>query len=230
MRFRSLAWLALFPTLAPAQTPPRAEPEITTAGTGEVRLPADQALVFIGIQTGAASASEAASRNGELARRVQSAVVALGFAETDVRFVGFGVWPNYDNRSGRRLVDYQARTQIEVTLRAFERLGPLLDAGLSAGGTDVSNPQFISDTVDRARESALKVAFEHARREAAALATAAGGRLGAVRGIATQTNPTGLNQVVTTAFALESGQPGAPNVRREVVVRVWVQVRWGLEP
>ena len=218
----------LLPAALTAQSPARPEPEIVTSGSAEVRLPADKAMVRFIVQTGAASAAEAANRNGEIARRVASAVRGMGRSADDVRTTGFSVSPNYDMRGGRRVVDYQAMTHIEVTYRDFGQIGRLFATGLAAGATEVTNPQFLSDTADRARDAAMKLAFDRAKREAGALATAAGGRLGPVRAMTTNSSPGPLMEMRVTA----SGQmdPGAPDVLRQVLVTAWVQVRWLFEP
>jgi uncharacterized protein YggE len=220
----------LLPAALTAQSPARAEPEIVTSGSAEVRLPADKAMVRFIVQTGAASAAEAASRNGEVVRKVEAAVRAMGLRAEDVKATGFSVNPNYDMRSGRRVVDYQARTQIEVTYRDFNQIGRLFDAGLGAGATEVTDPQFLSDTADRARDGAMKLAFDRAKREATALATAAGGRLGAVRAMSTSSSPGPMMDLARVSLTSGQMDLGAPDVIREVVVRAWVQVRWLLEP
>jgi uncharacterized protein YggE len=232
MRRALMLSLQLLPGLAAAQGPvQRPVPEISTSGTAEARLPADRVLVGFSVQTGASTAAGAASRNGEIARRVQAAVQDLGYRGNDVRATAFGVAPNYDYRNGRRLVDYQARTHLEVTVRDFDRLGSLIDAALGAGATDVGSMRFVSDTSERARLGLVRTAFENARAEAAALAAAAGGRLGPVLSVTTTPQFTPYGDVVATA-RIEAGaaEPGAPNVQREVIVTARVQVRWAFEP
>ncbi len=226
------AVLLCIPALLEAQDTARGEPEIATSGYAEVRLPPDRALISFGVQAGAATAAQAASRSGETARRVQAAITAMGIPAADVRIGGFTGNPNFDYREGRRLVDYQARTQIDVRLKDFDRLGRLLDAGLGAGATDASNPRFVSDTAERARESALQRAVASARRDAEALARAAGGRLGAVRHLTTNAAVPefGGGMVAMASSARENAAPGSPDVNREVLITVFVQARWAYVP
>lgn len=230
MRRTLLALTALAPTVVGAQSPPPPPPpEVSTSGFAEVRLPADRVLMRFVVQSSAATAAQAASLNGDRVRRVQAALANLGFRGNDARATGFSVAPNYDYREQRRLIDYQARTQVEVNLKDMERMGTILDAALGAGATEVAGMQFVSDTAEKARINAIAVAFADAKTEASALVAAAGKQLGPVISMTTGAIPVafdGMQRVQLTGAAAG----GAPNVEREVVVSFRVQVRWAIAP
>ncbi|MCC6319058.1 MAG: SIMPL domain-containing protein [Gemmatimonadaceae bacterium] len=228
---RSLfALVACVPSLLMAQAPPTTPvPEITTTGQAEVRLPADRVRLRFVVQSSAATAAQAATLNGDRVRRVQAALATLGFRGNDARAIGFTVAPNYEYREQRRLVDYQARTSVDVTLRQMERMGAVLDAALGAGATEIGAMQFQSDTAERARLGAIAAAFNDAKAEASALAAAAGRQLGPV--LSMSTTPLGgpvAYARVAGGMAMEAA--GAPGVDRDVVVTYQVQVRWAIAP
>ena len=226
----------LAPAAAAAQTAASpAVPEIITTGEGRVTLPPDRAVVRIGISTRAATASAALVPNAPLVSRVQDSLNALRLPERAVRVVSFGVVPNYDYREGRRLIDYEARTTLEVTLRDVAALARVLDAALAGGATDISGITFESDSVPVARQRALGTALTAARADAGALAGAASGRLGALRQVSTSPGGPGetlaYRMVDYSGIGVEGGiARGAPAVRRDVVVSVSVVARWSFVP
>jgi uncharacterized protein YggE len=228
MRNHLFALTALLPALSTAQsTAPAPTPEISTSGFAEVRLPADRVLMHFVVQSGAATAVEAASANGDRVRQVLAALANLGFRGNDARATGFTVSPNYEYREQRRLIDYQARTTVVVNLKDLARMGAIIDAALGAGATEVSGMQFISDTAEKARLNTIAAAFNEARAEAAALAAAAGRQLGP---ILSMTNGEVAVPMPVMERAQFSAAGGAPNVEREVVVSYRVQVRWAIAP
>lgn len=228
MRRALLALSALIPAVAAAQPPASPPPEISTSGFAEVRLPADRVLMQFIVQSGAATAVQAASLNGDRVRKVQAALANLGFRGNDAKATGFNVAPNYEYREQRRLIDYQARTTIIVNLKEMERMGALIDAALGAGATEVGGMQFISDTAEKARLNTISAAFNDAKAEASALAAAAGRQLGAI--LSMTTGPTAVPMEAMQRVAFSGAAGGAPSVEREVVVGYRVQVRWAIAP
>lgn len=65
-------------------------------------------------------------------------------------------------------------------MRDLARVGAVIDAALGAGATNISGIRFESTRREPARLEALAKAVQAARREAEAIARAAGGRLGAL--------------------------------------------------
>lgn len=208
---------------APSST---AASEIVTSGSGTVFLPPDRAVVRIGVATRAVSASAASVPNGPLVARVQDTLRAIGFTAGALRVISFGVAPNYDYQNARRIIDYEARTTLEVRLQDVPALGRLLDAVLAAGATDISSITFESDSVVLARRRALNEALGAARADAETLAKAAGGRLGPLRLVTTSPE---TSAIAYRESATMGPIPGSvPAVRRDVVVHTVVQARWTL--
>ena len=215
-----------------AQTPPPAE--LVTVGSAELRLPPDRALLTIGIESRGRTAAGAATANVRPVKRVRDTLDAIGFSRDSVLVTGYAVQPNQDYEHADKIVDYEASTTLEVRLRALSRLGEVFDAVLGAGATSISRVQFESDTLEAARRHALGMALAHARADAGALATAAGGRLGRLLGV--NTGGTGVASYRMDELGLRSVMPasvyagGAPIVTREVFVSVAIQARWEFLP
>ena len=215
-------------TTARAQSQP-AGPEIVTTGSGSVVRPPDRAIGRVGVATRAATASAASQPKGPLVARVQDTLRALGLSDRAARPIAFGVVPNYDYQSGRRLIDYEARTTIEVTLQDVASLGRLLDAVLASGATDITSISFESDSAAKARSRALATALAAARADAEALAKAAGGTLGPLRSVTTTPDYSTVVAMQRAEYAV-GASAGIVTVRRDVVVSVMIQARWAFTP
>lgn len=240
MHIRTVALLALaaafgssaYASLDAQVAPPPAE--IITTGAASVSLPADRVIVRLAVATRAPSASAASAPNGPAVARVQAALRSIGLGEEAVRVTSFGVAPVVNYQDANRITEYEARTQLEVTLRDIAALGRLMDSALAAGTNTIGALTFESDSVPVARRRALSDALASARNDAEALAAAAGGRLGALR-LVTTTPEAGAS----SAFAVGrvEGAPlqaPAPTsvalVLRDVIVSVVVQARWDFVP
>jgi uncharacterized protein YggE len=149
---------------------------------------------------------------------------ALNLAGRPIRAISFGVAPNYDYQKGRQIIDYEARTTLEVVLQDVNALPRLLDAALGAGATDIASISFESDSANEARHRALANALTSARQDAEALAKAAGGRLGPLRSVTTSPDPYGI--AMRESYISAAPAAGIPAVRRDVVISVTVQGRW----
>jgi uncharacterized protein YggE len=200
---------------------PRAASEILTSGDGEATLTPDRALLRVGMQTNAKTAADASARNAAKVEAVIAALRKLGYRTDSLRTVGFGVTPNYDYEGGRRLVDYQASATIAVTVHRLDRLGSTLDAVLEAGASDISGIAFESDREQEGRAVALERALRKARGDAAAIARAAGGRLGRLLEVSTQPQ---MRPMMAQAMEMRASNVVLPP--QDVVVNVFVQARW----
>ncbi len=210
---------------AAAQSNPPGPPEIVASGSATISLPPDRAVVRIGVATRAATASAASMPNGPLVARVQDTLRALNLSGTPARAIGFGVAPNYDYQKARQVIDYEARTTLEVVLRDVASLPRLLDAALGAGATDITSIAFESDSAAAARHRALATAFQSAHDDAEAMANAAGGRLGPLLLITTSPS-TDYSGVAMRAAETMPAMAGLPVIRRDVVIYAIVQARW----
>lgn len=226
-----LAVLLLLGAVAPAsaQTAKPETPEIATSGQGEVVLASDHVRLRLGVEARASTAAGASSQVGArvlLARRAIQAIYAKGLPLDSIRVTNFDVSPNYQYERERRLIDYGGRATIELTVRPPDRMGAVIDTALVSGVSAVQSMEFASDSVPAARNRAIAMAVDKARRDAEALARAAGGRLGRVLGISTS----GDAQPMYKARAMEMSVAGAPQVERDVIVSVAVQARWEFVP
>lgn len=159
---------------AAAATPAMAEVTVAAQGpvielsvTETVKGEPDQVEIGAGVTTEAATAVEAMRLNAEQMTRVVDRIRALGIAADDVQTTGINLNAAYDYESGRPVFrGYQASNRVSVLLRKVERTGPVLDALVAAGATDLSGPSFSLADDTTAQAQARKAAVEKAAKMA----------------------------------------------------------------
>jgi uncharacterized protein YggE len=149
--------------------------ELTINETVEARP--DVAELGAGVTTEAPSAVGAMQANAEAMNAVIERIKALGIAERDIQTTGVNLAPQYDyDEASRRQVfrGYQVSNRVQVTLREIDRVGPVLDALVQAGATDLSGPNWSVDDPAPARAQARERAMQTARERALEYARHAG--------------------------------------------------------
>ena len=218
------------PSLQAQETRPSV---ITTTGNGQVALSPDAARVHLEIETRGSSASAASGENGQRQRRMIDAMRRLGFKEDQVQLQSFVVRASTDYET-QKLLFYEAAASVVIAVRPLDRLGMVIDTALAAGATGVRNIDFDSDSAKVARERLLTEAVAAARRDAAVLAAAAGGQLGALLDVSTSpctVDRWGNVDVSEIAVTAASGYQSsiAALTPGEVSLRVSVCTRWELK-
>jgi uncharacterized protein len=163
--------------------PTRPSSEISTSATGEARYVPDRATISMGVQTRAATAARASAENAVKQRAVIDAIRAQGVAPEQISTVNYSL--NADEQfnpqagdKAPKVVGYIATNTVRVEARKMEQVGALIDAAIAKGANDVSSLDFHSSMPDSLRRLALSDAYRKAFADAAVLARAAGGQLG----------------------------------------------------
>jgi uncharacterized protein YggE len=218
-------------------SPPQS-PDIITSATGEARVTPDRAHVLIGVQTRAATAAQAGADNASKTRAVIDAIKARGIPAAQIGTSEYNLYPEYDHREQPRegpqtprVIGYVANNTVRVEVRQLDQVGAVIDAGLAAGANMVNTIQFFASNVDAARRTALAEAVARARADAEALARAAGGSLGALRELNTQTPPV-RPVYAERAMRMDAGVGAAqtPIEPGQQTLTVWVGGRWAFIP
>ena len=181
----ALLLAALGATPAAAQVPSNApfEAFIEVNGIGVIQVTPDRARISFAVETQAASASEASTRNARHMDAVVRALRALGVKDLTVETFGYALRPDYTQRPddperGRVISGYTALNNIRVTLGDIQAVGRTMDAAIQAGANRVSSLTFEATDTETARHDALTLAVTRARREAETMAAALGRTLG----------------------------------------------------
>jgi uncharacterized protein len=213
----------------PVPTPQCGLSEIVTSGNGAVTVPPQRATVQLGVSTHATSAAEASAQNATVLRAVLDTLVQIGFRRESLQTLAFGVGPNYDYANSHKLIDYAARSTIRVSVTDLDRVGRIIDMALAAGATEVGDLNFESDSTDAARHRAFAQAFARAHDDASAVAAAAGGELGRLLELTTNSYG-GFLRLGSINVAPAPLPQQTPIVPRNVTVQASVQTRWQFLP
>lgn len=185
-------------------------PVIELSVTETVKGEPDQVEIGAGVTTEAATAVEAMRLNAEQMTRVVDRIRALGIAADDVQTTGINLNAAYDYETGRPVFrGYQASNRVSVLLRKVERTGPVLDALVAAGATDLSGPSFSLADDTSAQAQARKAAVEKAAKMAREYAEWNGYSGVRVLKIAEGIAP-GMPMPMLRTVAMEAAAPATP--------------------
>ena len=142
-------------------------PILSFSVSEEVRSRPDQATVGAGVTTTAPTAVEAMRANAAAMDKLIAAAKARGTKAEDIQTSGINLSPQYDynNRTDGqppRFLGYQVSNTVRATTGKIDDIGPLLDALVAAGGTNIDGPWFGMKDADAqlvgARGAAIKAA------------------------------------------------------------------------
>jgi uncharacterized protein YggE len=165
---------------------PAAAAEVQIAATGpvvelsiteNVEAAPDIATIGAGVTTTAQTAVDAMRQNATAMTAVIARIKALGIAERDIQTAGINLGAQYDyDQATQRQVfrGYQASNRVSVKLRDIQKTGPVLDALVAAGATDLSGPDWSIDDETAARAQARTAAMKTAQERGMEYARMAG--------------------------------------------------------
>jgi uncharacterized protein YggE len=152
----------------PGPTPPPAAESMFRATTfnlaayGETHIAPDMATISLGVLTQAGTAAEALAANATRMNAVIAGLRKGGIAERDIQTSNLNVAPQYRyvQNEAPVLTGYQVSNQVTVIVRDLKKLGPAVDATVSAGANQVNGVAFgLADPTaaeNAAREAAVK--------------------------------------------------------------------------
>ena len=147
----------------------------------EVRSRPDQATVGAGVTTTAPTAVEAMRANAAAMDKLIAAAKARGIKAEDIQTSGINLSPQYDYSNQTpgqppRFLGYQVSNTVRATTGKIDDIGPLLDALVAAGGTNIEGPWFGMKDADAQLVGARGAAIKAAEAKAADYARLAGYR------------------------------------------------------
>ena len=163
------------PTLACADS------EITVTGTGEVLVPADTAVVSLGVTTTDREVLKAQKKANETIAAIREALLEAGVREEDINTDYINIYARYDySDEMETLVGYNASSTLAVRVTDMDEVGTVIDAAFEAGANTLNGVSFSAGDTAEAEEQAMQAAVKNAKEKAEVLADAAGLK---VRGI-----------------------------------------------
>ncbi len=144
---------------------------LSVSATGRSETKPDEARFTAGVSTIAASAETATQKNNETMTKVTDALKAFGVAGRDLQTRQLTVsridW-------GANKGKFEAINQVEVRMRAVDKVGEAVAATTQAGANVLSGPTLRVSDQEAATKSAYAAAYHAARARADAYAGAAG--------------------------------------------------------
>jgi uncharacterized protein YggE len=225
--------LALALMLIPFSALAEGSPEVTVNGTGIVTMKPDTATIVLGVSETAKGAVQAQSTVNKKIEAIKKALIKAGVKEADIAIGDLSVWGNYDYSDGQdqKLVGYTASHTLSITASDMDKVGPLIDASLTAGANQLQGVTFSVKNNDDAYDKALKLAVEKAREKAEVMAAAAGLKLGAIMTL-TEGTDYGYGPIVNAKYAEADMSAGAAPTQIDtgmVTISATVTVVFGLE-
>ncbi|MDZ3831255.1 MAG: SIMPL domain-containing protein [Sphingopyxis sp.] len=156
-------------------------PILSFSVSEEVRARPDQATIGAGVTALAPTAVEAIRTNAAAMDKLIAAAKKRGIKAEDIQTSGISLSPQYDyNNRGDgqppRFLGYQVTNSVRATTPNIEDIGPLLDALVAAGGTNIDGPWFAMKDPDAMLVGARGTAIKAAEAKAADYARLAGYR------------------------------------------------------
>ena len=218
---------------AQAPTPSPFEPvrSVTVNGLGQVNVIPDEAIVIIGVETFAESASEAVTQNNERMEEVITALRSADVQAADIQTRSLRLFPRYEGErqpeeTGLGVISgYTASNQVEVRVRQVENVGDVIDAAIMAEANTIEGIQFEVSNSNQSADEAREAAFSDALRKAEQLASLAEASLGNVITITEYSRFPG--PVFQEARAMDAAA-AVPIVAGTETIEVEVQVTWYL--
>ena len=152
-----------------------ADTKITVTGSGEVLIPADVAVISLGVNVRSAEAPSAQAEANEVIAKIREALTAAGIDEEDISTGYINLYAAYDYSSSvERITGYNASSTLAVKVTDMARVGEVIDLAFGAGANMLDGVSFSAKDDTAARAEALKAAVADAKAKADVLAEAAG--------------------------------------------------------
>ena len=223
-------------TLNPSNAPDKRT--VSVSGTGIANLPPDLARFSVGVQEQGKNLTEV---QGTVARETDAIITALvkgGLDRSkDLQTSGYTVQPTYDYPKDKTPVvsGYRVANTINATVRGLDKdpnkVGPIIDAAVQAGATNIGNIIFTLSDPEQAGKIARDAAIKNAQAKADALAQSGGAKLGMVITISDQsvTPPAPREVPVAAAAPASAAAPPTQIQPGETSVTVMVNVTYSLQ-
>lgn len=186
-----------------------ADSEITVTGTGEVLVPADTAIVSLGVTATNKEVLKAQKQANQAIAAIRDALLELGVQEEDINTDYINIYAMYDYSEGAEVLKgYNASSTLAIRVTDIDRVGEVIDTAFEAGANTLNGISFSASDTEEARAKAMKAAVQDAKEKADVLAGAAGLKIRGIEDI-TEGGTYSYDRGVMNNFAKEEAAAGA---------------------
>src|SRR5687768_5134428 len=156
--------------------------KVTVAGEALTKVEPDAAVVVLSVVTQNTQAITAQQENARKSEAVAAAIRNTAGSNAEIKTSDYSLQPQYDYRDNRlpKIIGYDARNTVIVTMSELKNVGAVIDAASTAGANSIDNVSFILRQTSPARGQALADATHQAMNKAQSIAQALGGRVARV--------------------------------------------------
>ena len=153
--------------------------KVTVAGEAVTKVEPDAAVVVLSVVTQSTQAITAQQENARKSEAVANAVKSTNGTNVEIKTSDYTLQPQYDYRDNHlpRIVGYDARNSIIITMSDLKNVGAVIDSASRAGANSVDSVSFIMRQTSPARGQALADATQQAMNKAQSIAQALGGQV-----------------------------------------------------
>ena len=152
-----------------------ADTKITVSGSGKTLVPADSAIVSLGVSARDRDVLKAQQKANETIAAIRAALAADGIAPEDINTGYISIYAMYDYNDGmEEIAAYNASSTLAIRLSDMSLVGQVIDVAFGAGANMLNGIEFSVSDTDEARAASLQQAVLDARTKADVLAAASG--------------------------------------------------------
>ena len=152
---------------------------ITVTGDAEVRVPPDEVILTLGVETWDKDLGIAKKQNDERVKKLLALAKQYKIEPKHVQTDHLSIEPRYKNGYTREeFIGYFVRKTIVFTLRDISKFEDLLSSALETGANYVHGVQFRTTKLRQYRDQARALAIQAAKEKAKALAKELGQKIG----------------------------------------------------
>ena len=186
---------------------------ITVTGDGSVSAAPDMAIITMGAAADAERAKIAMDETSAITSAILERLTEAGIASRDIQTSDLSLIPMWSNQSStdgrRRIEGYRASNRVTANIRDLDVLGPVLDAVLTEGATNLGGLQFTISDPEPLMNDARRKAVEDARARADLFAEASGVTLGRLLSLSETASRAPRPETLRMARAADAGVPVA---------------------
>lgn len=205
-----------------------AETKITVNGNGVVLVPADTAVITLGVTEQAKDVLEAQNAVNTKIDAVRAALIESGIEAEDINTDRIRIYAQYDYSSNiERIVGYNASSYLAIRTLDMQAVGTIIDVSFTAGANTLNDIAFSASDNEEAKAQALKDAVKNALNKATLIAEAAGLTVTNIQAISESNSysyDSGLNSFYTKAQVAEDSARGASTLVQAAKISVTADV------
>src|SRR3989338_361287 len=177
---------------------------LNVSGSSTIEALADEASVYIGIETLKKAAEESKNENSEISEKVLNALEYAGINKENIETSSYNIYPEYDwSNNNQELKGYKTSNILKITTKDFDEIGKIVDVSIDNGATLIQSINFelSEEKQNKLKQEAISKASEDARAKAEATVQGLDSELGRVK----QVTVSDYNYYPYQYFLAESG-------------------------